>query len=115
MSINYRTLLTNYTQERKEELIKLITEYGGKNPIKAVEKAHDLTYEILNNRFANELKKYNYNEERAYDHYIAAKNLGILNIFIEEFLPLYDAKDIDFHYQVRKEMRNLLHDLFGYL
>lgn len=106
--MNYKDKLLSELQEGLLSL-KEIYEEEGKSTT-ALEKAYDITFKILKTRFDNELKQYNNNEEKAYDHFIARKNLDYLRIYIEEFL-LLDKKEseVDFYKAVRKHMRHLLH------
>lgn len=107
--MNYRDELLNYIKEGKVEQVKVFQEE--EHPIEALEKAYELTYNILNTRFDNELKQYNNNEKKAYDEFVARKNLDYLRIYIEEFLLLdKEESEYDFYKAVRKHMRDLLNN-----
>lgn len=108
---NYKDLLLNFVIEGKTDLIETYKEEGLST--EAIEKAYDLTLTILTTRFNNELKQYNNDEQRAFDVFIAKKNLDYLRIFIEEFLLLdKEESQIEFYKAVRKHMRELLNNLY---
>lgn len=109
--MNYKKKVLRYIKEEKAE--GLFDFKGDDLPTKAFKKAYDLTHEILKTRFENDLKLYNHDKERAYDHFTAKKNLDYLRLYIEEFL-LLDKKEkkMTFYLDVRKYMRILLNELY---
>lgn len=108
--MNYKDELLEYVEEGKGNIVEFEREKG--HSVDAAEKAYELTYQILANRFQNELKHYNNHEEKAYDVFVAKKNLNYLRVYIEEFL-LLDKKEveIEFYKKVQKHMRALLENL----
>lgn len=110
--MNYKVKMLSFIKESKDN-IPLLYEDEDELYIKAAQKAHDLVYSIMELRFQNELRQYNNNEERAYDEFIARKNLEYLRVYIEEFMLLnIDESEIEFYRLVRKHMRYLLNDLY---
>ena len=109
--MNYKDKLLNYIEEGKSAGIELFQEEG--KPTATFEKAFDLTFQILKKRFENELKLHNNDEEKAYDQFVARRNLDYLRIYIQEFILLdKEAPEIDFYKAVRKYMRDLLNNLY---
>lgn len=107
--MNYRDELLNYVQKGKADGIEFFQEEG--HPTEALEKAYDLTFQILKTRFENELRQYNGDGKKACDIFITRKNLDYLRIYIEEFLLLdKEASEISFYKAVRKHMRDLLNN-----
>lgn len=83
-------------------------------PTESFDKAYDLAIEILSTRFANELKQYNGNAEKAYDEFVFRKNLDYFRIFIEEFLFLDKTDDeIPFYVIVQRHLREILNHLYA--
>ena len=106
--INYKEEMLAYIKAAKEAEIEEQEEKG--HSTDAIEKAYDLTYKIIKNRFEIEIKQYNGVEERACDEFIANKNLNYLQIYIEEFLLIdKEESQIEFYKVVRKQMRKLMH------
>jgi hypothetical protein len=103
-------MFLNYISEGKQVLSEDYREEG--KSTEAIEKAFDLTYSIIEQRFNNELKQYNNDEEKAYDELSARKNLNYLRLYVEECL-LSDREDIDFYKAVRKHMRDLVNNLYA--
>lgn len=112
--MNYKKLMLDFIQEGKETMYEIYKDGDISNEtLLAQNKAFDLIYQILTIRFDNELKQYNNDEEKAFDEFIARKNLDYLRIYIEEFLLLdKDKSEIDFYKTVRKHMRDLLNNLY---
>lgn len=110
--MNYKEKMLTYLTEGKKDAIE---EYEDmEKSSEAIEKAHDLTHAFLTLRFKNELRQYNNNEEKAYDEFIARKNLDYLRIYIEEILLLEKTeKEILTLKPVQKEMRNILNCLYA--
>jgi len=108
--MNYKDELLGFVEEGKGNIVEFEREKG--HSVDAAEKAYELTYQILANRFQNELRHYNNDEEKAYDVFVAKKNLNYLRVYIEEFL-LLDKKEIEieFYEKVQKHMRALLENL----
>lgn len=108
--MNYKDELLDFVEEGKENIVEFEKEKG--HSVDAAEKAYELTYRILDNRFQRELKHFNNDEEKAYDVFVAKKNLDYLRVYVEEFL-LLDKKEveIEFYKRVQKHMRALLENL----
>lgn len=108
--MNYRNVLLNFITEEKEALLENREDIG--RPIEPLERAQELTHQILQTRFENELRQYRQDEEKAYDEFVARKNLDYLRIYIEEFLLLdKEESQIPFYNAVKKEMRSILNNL----
>lgn len=110
---NYKDKFLLIVQESIATQQELFEDDGKNFEESPVSKALDLAKQILSTRFANELRQYNNNEEKAYDEFIARKNLEYLSIFIEESLLLdKPTTDLPFYRAVQKEMRGILHVLY---
>lgn len=107
--MNFKNKMLNFLLEGKKIAIEDYVEVG--KSTEAISKAFDLTYAIIEKRFNNEIKQYNNNVERACDEFVARKNLEYLNIFVEEFL-LLDREEHKLYKEVRKHMRDLVHNLY---
>lgn len=112
--MNYKKHLLLFVSEGKKNLLEVYKNEGySVEALEALEKAYDLFYTILENRFENELKQYNHVKEKAYDEYVANKNLNYLRIYIEELLLLdKNQTDIGFYKEVQKHMRYLLNGCY---
>lgn len=110
--MNYKKKILRFVKESKEVLLEHYEEEGLST--KALKRAHTLTHKILKTRFENELKQYSNDKKKAYDEFIARKNLDYLRVYIEELL-LLDKKEekIEFYKAVRHHMRTLLNSIYS--
>jgi len=101
MSVTYKDILMNGIKELDPDCIS--------------KESIEITKKFFEQRFTNDLKQYNNNEERATDEFVTRKNLELFRYYIEETFLLYDEL-YDGTGEIHKlYIRRELRDIHNYL
>lgn len=116
MLTDFKDTLVSVIDSSIDTQKEMFREEGKEYTSSPMAKALELSKTILETRFQNELRQYNFDEDKAYDEFIAKKNLEYLRFYIEECLMLDKSPaEKDYYLKVRKEMRNILQSLHFFL